>query len=302
MAMHFDLIDFRLLINIAETNSITGGADRSCISLPAASTRIKRFEESLDLKLMYRTAQGVTLTPPGQVILKHARTVHQQLEQLRGDLQDYVDGLKGTVRIYANTTATAEFLPAVLPKFLASHPDVNVDLAERVSQDIVRAVGDGAADIGIVAGNVRTENLDVIKYRDDKLVLVTAPDHELAKSGEMLYQQTLNYEHVCLHESSAISAFLSSETGEYNRPMKVRIRVSNFETACRLIASNVAIGILPESCARRHAQTMALSIVPLADKWALRQLLICAQSFARLPVFAREFVDLLVLHGSDTPA
>ncbi len=64
-------------------------------------------------------------------------------------------GVKGNVRLFANTTAITEFLPAVLSRFLSTHRNVNVDLRERLSPNIVRAVTDGAADIGIVAGNVR---------------------------------------------------------------------------------------------------------------------------------------------------
>ena len=64
MALHFDLVDLRLMVRVAEANSLTRGAEASHISLPAASTRIKNLEESLGLKLLYRTSQGVTLTPP----------------------------------------------------------------------------------------------------------------------------------------------------------------------------------------------------------------------------------------------
>ena len=165
MAMHFDLVDLRLITCIAETDSLTRGAERFHMSVPAASTRIKNLEESMGAKLLYRTSQGVTLTPPGQAFLHHARVVLSQLEQLRGDMQEYARGIKGHVRIFANTTATTEFLPNDLRDFLAEHPDVNVELRERLSHDVVRAVSEGTADVGIVAGNVRPESLEVIDRR-----------------------------------------------------------------------------------------------------------------------------------------
>ena len=62
--MHFDLTDLRLMVRVAECNSLTRGAEASFMSLPAASTRIKNLEESVGTKLLYRTSQGVTLTPP----------------------------------------------------------------------------------------------------------------------------------------------------------------------------------------------------------------------------------------------
>ncbi len=69
MLTHFDFADLRLFICIAQENSLTRGAERVHMSLPAASTRIKNLEESLGTKLLYRASNGVTLTPPGQVML-----------------------------------------------------------------------------------------------------------------------------------------------------------------------------------------------------------------------------------------
>ncbi len=159
MLTHFDFADLRLFICIAQENSLTRGAERVHMSLPAASTRIKNVEELLGVKLLYRASNGVTLTPPGQVLLQHALDVQRQMEHLCSDLQEYAQGVKGHVRLSANTTAITEFLPGVLSRFLATHRHVNVDLRERLSPTIVRAVSDGAADIGIVAGNVRMEGL-----------------------------------------------------------------------------------------------------------------------------------------------
>ena len=294
MSMHFDMVDFRLMVHIADANSMTRGAELSRISLPAASTRIKNLEEGIGAKLLYRTSQGVTLTPPGQAFVMHARNVLEQLEHLRGDLQEYASGIKGHLRVFANTTALGEFLPPVLRSYLLTHPGVNIDLRERVSHDIVRAVSEGQTDIGIVAGMVRTESLETIPYRRDHLVLVVPQSHELASKSVVRFADTLDYDQVGLHESTAIHAFLRRECDQLHRALKLRIQVGNFEAACRMIEATVGIAILPESAARRHAQTMAIAIVPLSDSWAIRAMQICVRSLDSLPVFARELVELLV--------
>ena len=294
MALHFDLVDLRLMVRVAEANSLTRGAEASHISLPAASTRIKNLEENLGLKLLYRTSQGVTLTPPGQAFVQHARTVLAQLEHLSGDLQEYAKGIKGHLRVYANTTALGEFLPPVLKGYLLAHPDVNVDLRERLSHDIVRAVSEGQTDIGIVAGLVRTENLETLPYRRDRLVLVVPGGHALAGRKEVAFAETLDCDHVGLQESSAIHAFLRQVCDQLHRPLRLRIQVGNFEAACRMVEAGVGVAILPESAARRHAQAMAIAIVPLSDPWAVREMKICVRSLDALPAFARDLVDMLV--------
>jgi len=294
MSIPFDLVDLRLMVRIAEADSLTKGAEAAHMSAPAASTRIKAIEESLGVKLLHRSSQGVTLTPPGQAFVHHARLVLGQLEHLRTDLQEYARGIRGHLRVHANTTALGEFLPPVLRRYLLAHPDVNVDLQERLSHDIVRAVSEGQTDIGIVAGLVRTENLQVLPYRRDRLVLVLPRGHALANSNSISFADTLDFDHIGLAESSAIRAFLQQLCEGLGRPMRQRIQVSNFEAACRMVEAAVGVAILPGSAAHRHAQTMAISIVPLADAWAERALQIVVRSLDALPAYARELVDLLV--------
>ena len=294
MAMHFDLVDLRLMVRIAETNGLTRGAEASHMSLPAASTRVKNLEESIGAKLLYRTSQGVTLTPPGQAFVHHARLVLGQLEHLRGDLQSFAKGIKGHLRVFANTTALGEFLPPVLRTYLRTHPDVNIDLRERLSHDIVRAVTEGQTDIGIVAGAVRTENLETIPYRQDTLILVVPHGHALAGGGPVAFADTLELDHVGLHEASAIHGFLRQACDRIHRVLPTRIEVGNFEAACRMVEAGVGVSILPSSAARRHAQTMAIDTVALSDDWSLREMQICLRSLQALPAFARDLVDLLV--------
>jgi len=292
--MRFDLVDMRLMVRVAEASSLTGGAEASNISLPAASARVKNLEENIGAKLLHRTSQGVTLTPPGEAFVQHARAVLDQIEHLRSDLRQYTTGLKGQVRVFANTTSLGEYLPPVLGAYLRAHPDANIDLRERPSHDIIRAVADGQADIGIVAERVPTEALDTIAYRHDALVVVAPRGHELAAVGPIAFASTLGYEHVGLAESSALHVFLRQICDLLHQPLRLRIQVGNFETACRMIEAGVGIGVLPESASRRHAQSMAIDIVALTDPWAERKMQICVRSLDGLPMLARALVDLLI--------
>src|SRR3546814_12390148 len=92
-------------------------AERSLLSLPAASNRVKNLENHLGTALFYRNSQGVTLTPSGEAFVRHARIVLRQLEHLRGDIHEYASGVKGRVRVYANTTAMNEFMPNILASY-----------------------------------------------------------------------------------------------------------------------------------------------------------------------------------------
>jgi DNA-binding transcriptional LysR family regulator len=297
--MHFDLVDLRLFVRVAELNSLTRGAESSHISLAAASTRIKNLEESVGAKLLYRSSQGMTLTQPGKTFVQHAMLVLGQIESMRGDMQEYADGIKGQLRIFSNTTALCEFLPPVLGRFLQSHPDININLREMLSHDIVRAVLDGYADIGVVAGSVETENLEVIPYRTDQLVLVVPSNHRLATRTSIGFNETLNLVHVGLHEASALHSFLRQICDRIHSQLQLRIQVGNFQAACRMIEAQVGVGILPASAVNLHVQSMAIKVIPLEDAWADRHMLVCVRDLDAMPTFARDLVAMLAADAKD---
>ncbi len=291
--MHFDLVDLRLMAHIALMKSMTKGAELSCLSLPAASMRVKNLEDSVGVKLLYRTAQGVSLTAAGQAFVHHARMVQAEIDHLRGDMKEYSGGVKGHLRVAANTTALGEFLPAVLRKYLSNHASVNLDLRERSSYEIVRAVTEGHTDIGIIAGEVSTGSLETMPYRSDRLVLVVPHGHELAGASIVSFEETLAHDHVGLYEGSAFYGFLRGVCDQLHTPWRLRIQVGNFETVCRMTEATVGISVVPESVARRHARSLAVTIVPLSDPWAIRVMQICVRQFDELASFSRDFVELL---------
>lgn len=292
--MNFDIVDLRLVVNIAEASSMTKGAEMSFISLPAASTRIKNLEERIGTKLFYRTTSGATLTPAGQAFEQHARAVLGQIQRLNGDMQEFARGIKGQIRLFAMTSAINEYLPFVLRDYLMKNPDVNIDLREHLSHDTVRALEEGQTDVGIVAGPVPTDGLVTLPYRQERLVLVTPKDHPLAQLKKVVFAETLDFDHIGLPESSAMNIFIRQICDDLHRPMKMRIKVSNFESSCRMIEAGVGLGVLPESTARRHAASLGVTIVPLSDAWAVRKMNICVRDLDALPRFTRELVDMLV--------
>ena len=290
---HFDLVDLRVFARVAEANSLTRGAERSFLSIAAASLRIKNLEAALGAKLLHRTKRGVSLTEAGEVFLAHARAVLDQIDRLQADIQPYSSGVRGHVRLFANTLAITELLPSVLAQFFAIHHDITIDLQERLSPEIVRAVHEGIADIGIVSANVRTEGLETLPYKKDRLVLAVAPSHPLAAVPYIQFADALDYDFVGLDSHSATYAFLQNEVSQAARGMRLRIQVGSFDAMCRMVEASVGVGVLPEMAARRHGQSMRIKTVQLLDDWAVRELRMCVRRVSELPVFARELIDFV---------
>ena len=291
--MRFDLIDLRLFRDVADAGSITAGAERSALALAAASTRIRQMEADLGAALLTRSRAGVTLTPAGHMLLKHARGLLDQAARMRDDLSAFAGGLSGEVRLLANTNALTEFLPEPLSLFLAAHPQVNVDLEERLSDEIVGLIAEGVGDIGIVAGTVDVGRLQTYPFRSDRFVVVAARDHPLAARSQMAFAEVLDFDIVGLERSSSLQRFLTGKAAREGRPLKARIQLRSFDAVCRLVAAGVGVGVVPQTTARRAAQTMALAVIELTDDWALRELTIVVRADEVLRPYAQALVESL---------
>ena len=183
----------------------------------------------------------------------------------------------------------------MLRQYLLRHPDVNVDLRERLSVEIVRAVTEGQVDIGIVAGTVRTENLQnhSLPARPPGAGGTQRPPVGTVAKRWRLWKRWTSRTWACMRTAPS-TLFLRQVCDGLHRRLNLRIQVSNFEAACRMVEADVGVGILPQSSASRHAQSMAIAIVPLTDEWALREMQICVRQLDALPAFAQDLLDLMV--------
>jgi molybdate transport repressor ModE-like protein len=291
--MRFDLVDLDLFRHIVEAGSITGGAERAHLALAAASTRVRQMEQTLGAPLLVRSRQGVTPTEAGRTLLQHARSILRQTERLNEDLGAYAGGFAGQIRVLSNTNALTEFLPEALSSFLAAHPQVGVDLEERLSDEIVSLIAEGVGDVGIVAGTVEAGTLETYPFRRDRFVLVVAPDHPLAQRDKVEFAELLDHDFVGLERGSALQRFLAAKAARLGRVLRLRVQLRSFDAVCRLVACNVGIGIVPQTTARRVSNMLPMATIALSDSWALRDLRICLRVLTELPPYARQFVEHL---------
>jgi DNA-binding transcriptional LysR family regulator len=291
--MRFDLADLSLFRHVADAGSITRGAERAHLALAAASTRIRRMEDALGVKLLTRGRQGVAPTQAGRTLLQHARAILRESERLQEDLSAYGGGRAGQIRVLSNTNALTEFLPEALGSFLAAHPNISVDLEERLSDEIVGLLAEDVADLGIVAGTVDTGTLETYPFRRDRFVLAVAKSDPLARRTKVSFADVLDRDFVGLDRASALQRFLAGKAVRIGRPLRLRVQLRSFDAVCRMVECKVGIGIVPETTARRVAKTVQIAVVPLSDPWAVRDLTICIRKLAELPLYARQLVEHL---------
>ncbi len=284
--MHYDLTDLRLFVAIAEAHNLTRGAERAHLAPSSASHRLQQLESALGTPLFLRQARGVQLTRAGEALLRHARQVFAQLEQMHADLAPFAQGIRGHVALWANTHATHSFLPDDLAGFLRAHPQVSVSLEEHTSPEIVMAVVRGEIELGVVAERVEGADVELIPYRADRLVLITPPAHPLARRTHVHFAEVTDFPFVMLHAGSAIHTFTMNAAAALGRHLNVRIQVRSFEAVCRMVGAGVGLGLVPRSAVPDGGLHEPPTLIELDEPWAQHDLQLCVRRASALSGFA----------------
>ncbi|UGQ48575.1 LysR substrate-binding domain-containing protein [Massilia endophytica] len=292
--MRFDLTDLRLFLTVVECGSLTHGARAMHLALASVSERIAGMEDALGAPLLERNRRGVRATPAGEALIRHARAILGQVEQMRGELRTYATGLKGRVGLLSNTAAMAAFLPPQLCQFLAAHPDLSIDLEEKPSAEIVQALAEQRADLGIVADITDLGSLQSELIASDQLVVVASQSHRLARQPNATFADVLE-EPIVGMADTALEAHLAERASRLGRQLDYRIRLRSIEHVAMCLQAGVGVSIVSHALAKTIQ--LDLAVLPLSEAWAARRLHLCARDFASLTPHAALLAQQLLQHA-----
>ncbi len=296
--MHFDFTDLRLLLAIAETGSLSRAAAAFPIALSAASNRLRAFEARCGVTLFQRSATGMALTPHGRLVIDRACQVLNESLRLEETMQDLAGRRRIVLRLAGTTVANSSFLPAALGPFLADHPEVDLQLTERNSAEVVQALHAGDIDIGVYDGNLPATDVVSLPFRDDRLVLIVPQGHVLTCRRETPFADALAHPFVCLPPGRSMQRFIETSAERLGRALQIRVRAPGFDSIAQLVAQKAGVAMLPEAAAQRHVRELPVEIVTLTDAWASRELRICIRDWESLSSHAQRLLSYL---GSDSP-
>lgn len=270
-----DIDSLALFVRAAELRSLTKAAEASHIGLAAASRRMALLEHRFRTSLFERSARGVELTAAGASLLPHARALMVELNRMQAEMREHADGRKGALRILATSSVITHALPEELAAFTRANPDVQVIVEERWSDEIVRALRAAEADLGFVVEGTEVDGLETLPYCCDRIAVVMVNDHPLASFETLGLNNVFDDEVITLEGQSSVTRLLAAQAAIADRALQIRAQVRSFDAICHMVAAGLGLGLLPENAARVMARGLDLTVRPLNDPWASRQMLLC---------------------------
>lgn len=296
--MRLDFFDLQLFLNIVDTGSLTKGAERSSISLQAASERIKKLEQQFAVHLFIRHASGVKLTIAGQTFVEQAQLLMQQSRHLEQAMAAFAEGLNSQMTLWCNSSAQSEYLPLLLPQYLVENPNIQIDLKEAETNDIIQALEKGMAQLGLISSFFNSGHLQTLEFIDDPLVLICPLNHELKDQSALQLVEVLHYPFVGLMQYHSLQQSIETQAKLLGCAIQYRLRLPNFAAIAQVVANGVGIAIMPKRAASRLKTVYAFHHIELTGDWANRKLLLAAKKFDELPVFYQHFSQFLLSQKS----
>jgi DNA-binding transcriptional LysR family regulator len=180
---------------------------------------------------------------------------------------------------------------------MPEHQNIQIDLEERISPEVVRGIRDGVASIGICWDAAETGLLHTRTYRHDHLCVAVPKGHPLGALPAVRYTDTLDFEHVIMPVNSAVEVMLQREAGVLGKRLQHRVIVTNFEAALRVVRAGLAIALVPREVTPLYAEAYGLDILALQESWSRRRFILCHRGEDVLSPAAH----LLLNHLSATP-
>jgi len=266
--LRFHLPELETFLVVLEEGSFSRAAERLCISQPSVSSRVKRLEEVLRVKLIERNPRSLNATEDGELLRTAAQEALSGLYTVLRQFRERSEAERNRVVVAATPMLAATFLPSIIHSYAQRFPDVDVVLKDMPFEVLLKTIGDGAADIGVTALDGDYDNLQFQALAAEPVVLVVPAKHPLANEGRITIDQILGLRLIFLDRYTTLRERLAGEFARRGATMNAST-ASTLPTLMGMLDTGSCVAFLPRSMAQVNARE-SRAIVELADFEAAR--------------------------------
>jgi DNA-binding transcriptional LysR family regulator len=294
--------NFKIFADLVETKSFSKSAKINGITQSAVSQQARAMERHFKTLLIDRSQKQFQLTREGQRVYETSKEVLHQYEKLLSELQEMKKVISGTIRISTIYSIGLHELPPYIKRFLHDFPSVNVRVEYRRSNLVYEDILHNSVDFGLVAFPVKVRQIEMLPFRDDRLVLITHPSHALAKSGEVDLKALAGQKFIGFDPDIPTRKAVDQIFRDNKLEIEPVMEFDNIETVKRAVEIDHGIAIVPQATVLQEAKQGSLAIVPFKGKEFSRPLAILHRKGRVLTPAMKKFIEVLNLDIGTTAA
>jgi len=289
--MHIETL--KVFCDLAETGSFSLAASKNFISQSAVSQQIRSLEGHYGRELVERSRGHVRLTQAGEVLYQAGKEVVQKYRGIEDSLQTLSFSVTGTLRVATMESVGLYELSSPLKSYLRTFPDVNVHLEYTQANKIYEDVSRGDIDLGIIAYPSKRPQILVTPFREDRLVLVCAPQHPFAHFHRLPIKKLDGEKFIGFERDIPTRRALNRILRRHGVKVQYVMEVGNLETIKRVVEIGSGISIVPEPCIAQEVKNETLKAIQFTDEVVMQPLGIISKRSRHFSPAVQEFVEFL---------
>ena len=285
--------NFKIFADLVETKSFSKAAKLNGITQSAVSQQARSMERNFKTLMIDRSQKQFNLTREGQRIYDAAKEILHVYEKLLSELQEMKKVISGTIRISTIYSIGLHELPPYIKKFLHDYPSVNVRIEYRRSNLVYEDILHTSVDFGLVAFPQKLRQIETIPFRNDRLVLITPPNHPLAKTTEVDLKTLAGHKFIGFDPDIPTRKAVDQIFRDNKLEITPVMEFDNIETVKRAVEIDHGIAIVPHATVVQEVKQGTLSAVPFKGKEFTRPLAILHRKGRVLTPAMKKFIETL---------
>jgi len=267
-----DVHDLQVFLAVATHLNFTHAGEKIRLSQPGVSARIRLLEEELGVKLFEQVGKKVALTEAGRILEPYARRVVMALEDVRQAIEEYQGLERGSLRIGASTTPGIYLVPRLITQFKSQYPKMDIRLSIENTRRVEEGIVKNEFDLGFVGGHLINEEVEVVPWLRDEIVLMVPPGHRLARRKRIKWADLSKEPFIFREPGSATRAVVEKQLQTRHLQVKEVLELGNPEAVKQAVVSGLGVAFLSRFTVEAELKAKILVVKKVQELPLVREL------------------------------
>ncbi len=294
-----NLNQLKIFYYAAKNGNLSSAANELFITQPAVTKGIQRLQEHYEIKFVDFVGKKLMLTDAGQVLYQIAEKIFEMEKQAEESIRDFQQRKRGQIRILSSESFGDYYLPHIIIPFSKAYPLVRVSMNILPTEQVVEKTASLNCDLGFISYPVEHKKLSVREVLEDKLVIITAPNHPLAHKKN-LKPKDLEGQNFIMHEKgSAPRRAIEELIRKNNISIGIPLELSSNRAIKRAVEERTGIALISRKVANEEIRAERLKAINVADPSMTRKFFLIHHKDKYISESLRLMMDMVFNWTSD---
>jgi len=294
-----NLNQLKIFYYAAKNGNLSSAANELFITQPAVTKGLQRLQEHYEIKFVDFVGKKLMLTDAGEVLYQIAEKIFEMEKQAEESIRDFQQRKRGRIKILSSESFGDYYLPRIIISFSKAYPFVRVSMNILPTEQVVEETASLNCDLGFISYPVEHKKLSVKEILEDRLVIITAPEHPLANKKD-LKPKDLEGQNFVMHEiGSAPRRAIEEHIRKNNISIGIPLELSSNRAIKRAVEERAGIALISRKVANEEIGAKRLKAVNLAGPSMTRKFFIIHHKDKYISESLKLMMDMVFSWTSD---